>query len=72
MLEQQLEDKEREWRETTEKLRTLELQTEQLDRQCTQIEAERTKLESELEDMTQKYLSTKEELDSTLQGLEDL
>jgi len=72
MVEEQLEEKERLFNESNEKLRTLELQTEQLDRQCTRLESERTELENKLNEMTEKYNNTKRELENTLQGLEDL
>ncbi|KND01877.1 uncharacterized protein SPPG_03666 [Spizellomyces punctatus DAOM BR117] len=72
LLEQQIEDKGRSWREVTDKARGLELTAEQADRKAKQLEADKTELEKRLDDMTQKYNVAKQELDSTLKGLEDL
>ncbi|KAJ3179344.1 hypothetical protein HDU87_002953 [Geranomyces variabilis] len=72
MLEQQLEDKDRQWKEATDKSRGLELSSEQAERRAKQLDGEKSDLERRLEDMTQKYNVVKQELDSTLKGLEDL
>lgn len=52
--------------------RGLELSTEQAERKTKQLEKEKTDLEKQLEDMSEKYNVVKQELDSTLKGLEDL
>ncbi len=48
------------------------MQAEQFERKAKQLDAEKAELERKLDDMTQKYTSVKAELQTTLQGLEDL
>ncbi|ORX82159.1 hypothetical protein K493DRAFT_292447 [Basidiobolus meristosporus CBS 931.73] len=72
LLETQLETAENNLRETTEKLRQVDLKAEQSERRVQQLEAEKVEMESKLEHLEEQYRSVKAELDETLKSLEDL
>jgi tropomyosin len=54
------------------RVRSLELESEQNARKAKQFEAEKDDFEKKLQEMVAKYNVVKQELDSTLKGLEDL
>ncbi|KAJ3262017.1 hypothetical protein HK103_003860 [Boothiomyces macroporosus] len=72
LLEKQLDDKERDRKEATEKSRELSIVAEKHERKAKQLEAEKSDLERQLADSAAKYATVKAELDQTLKDLEGL
>ncbi|KAG0279999.1 hypothetical protein BGZ95_011585 [Linnemannia exigua] len=72
LLEAELDSAERNLRETTEKLRQMDIKAEHFERKVQQLENERDTYERKVEDLTTKYNGIKLELDETLKSLEDM
>ncbi|KAF9931865.1 hypothetical protein FBU30_009445 [Linnemannia zychae] len=72
LLETELDSAERNLRETTEKLRQMDIKAEHFERKVQQLENERDVYERKVEDLTTKYNGIKLELDDTLKSLEEL
>ncbi|KAF8949327.1 hypothetical protein BGZ47_006864 [Haplosporangium gracile] len=72
LLEAELDAAERNLRETTEKLRQMDIKAEHFERKVQQLENERDTYERKVEDLTTKYNGIKLELDDTLKSLDDL
>ncbi|KAI1321174.1 hypothetical protein EDD11_007740 [Mortierella claussenii] len=72
LLETELDSAERNLRETTEKLRQMDIKAEHFERKVQQLENERETYERKVEDLTTKYNGIKAELDETLKSLEDM
>ncbi|KAJ3326256.1 hypothetical protein HDV06_000132 [Boothiomyces sp. JEL0866] len=70
LLEKQLDDKERDRKEATEKSRELSIVAEKHERKAKQLEAEKGDLERQLAESAVKYATVKAELDQTLKDLE--
>ncbi|KAF8929499.1 actin lateral binding protein [Dissophora ornata] len=72
LLENELDSAERNLRETTEKLRLMDIKAEHFERKVQQLENERDTYERKVEDLTLKYNGIKSELDETLKSLDDM
>ncbi|KAG0370834.1 hypothetical protein BGZ54_003556 [Gamsiella multidivaricata] len=72
LLETELDSAERNLRDTTEKLRQMDIKAEHFERKVQQLEVERDTYERKVEDLTLKYNGIKSELDETLKSLDDM
>lgn len=72
LLENDLEVAQRNYKDCSEKVRNLELISEQSERRAARLEAEKNELESKLDDINQKYIVVKKELDDTLKSISEL
>ncbi|KAG0004963.1 hypothetical protein BGZ65_012289, partial [Modicella reniformis] len=67
-----LDTSERDLRETTDRLRQMDIKAEHFERKVQQLENERDVYERKVEELTLKYNGIKTELDETLKSLDDL
>ncbi|KAF9583652.1 hypothetical protein BGW38_008936 [Lunasporangiospora selenospora] len=72
ILESELDASTQSLRETTEKLRQMDVKAEQFERKVQQLENDKGVYERKLEDMVAKYNGIKQELDDTIKSLEDI
>ncbi len=72
LLEKDLEDSEIRFKEASFKLRDIDLKSEQLEKQIISLETQRDNWEKKFEELTEKYVSTKSELDEISQQLDNI
>ncbi|GJJ79095.1 tropomyosin, fungi type [Entomortierella parvispora] len=72
LLETELDAAERNLRDTTEKLRQMDIKAEHFERKVVQLETDRDNYERKVEDLTTKYNGIKLELDETINSLNDM
>ncbi|KAG9326213.1 hypothetical protein KVV02_001097 [Mortierella alpina] len=72
LLETELDSAETNLRETTEKLRQMDIKAEHFERKVQQLEGQRDAYETKIAELTEKYDGIKKELDETLKSLEDM
>ncbi|CAO1631346.1 unnamed protein product [Parajaminaea phylloscopi] len=72
LLEEELDNAEKNLRETTEKLRQVDVKAEHFERQVARVEQERDNWEKKYEDAEQKYIASKKELDEVVLQMESL
>lgn len=72
LLEEELETNDANLRETTEKLRQVDVKSEHFERRVAGLETERDAIEKKYEAMVEQYNTTKAELDEMHKQLEDL
>ncbi|KAJ1733169.1 tropomyosin-2 [Coemansia biformis] len=71
-MEERLDETENQLREALEKIRAFDLENESLQRIITQHEKNKENLDQKHEELNEKYLSTKNELDETIKMLETI
>ncbi|KAJ1965784.1 tropomyosin-2 [Dipsacomyces acuminosporus] len=71
-LEEKLEEAESQLREALENIRNLDLANENLQRRITQHEKDQEDAERKYEELNDKYLAVKAELEETIKTLEDI
>ncbi|KAJ1859383.1 tropomyosin-2 [Coemansia sp. RSA 1822] len=71
-LEERFDDTESKLREALEKIRAYDLENEGLQRTITQYEKDKEIAEQKYEEMNEKYLASKSELDETIKMLESM
>ncbi|KAG0216504.1 hypothetical protein BGX28_000018 [Mortierella sp. GBA30] len=72
LLETKLDSTETDLRETTEKLRLMDIQAEHFERKVQQLETQRDVYETKITELTEKHDGMKKELEETLKSLEDM
>ncbi|KAF9955502.1 hypothetical protein BGZ72_003668 [Mortierella alpina] len=72
LLETELDAAERNLRETTEKLRLMDIKAEQFERKVQQLEGDKTAYELKIEELNEKYSTVQEEMQKTLDGLAEM
>ncbi|KAH9821734.1 actin lateral binding protein [Melampsora americana] len=70
LLESELDNAEKNLRETTDKLRQVDVKAEHFERQVQRIEAERDSWEKKWEETQEKYVASKRELEEVVQQME--
>ncbi|OLL24765.1 Tropomyosin [Neolecta irregularis DAH-3] len=72
LLEEELEQNDKNLRETTEKLRQVDVKAEHFERKVATLEQERDLLERKLEEMTDNHAKAKRELEEVIGQLDNL
>ncbi|OLY79722.1 Tropomyosin-2 [Smittium mucronatum] len=72
IVEEKLEAAESELQESKEKLRNMDIKTESLERTIVQLENERAESDVRYEELNEKYLKSKADLEETMKFLEDM
>ncbi|KAJ2717321.1 tropomyosin-2 [Coemansia spiralis] len=71
-MEEKLDNTENQLREALEKIRAFDLENENLQRIITQHEKDKEILEQKHDEISEKYMTTKNELDETIKMLESI
>jgi len=72
LLESELDNADKNLRETTEKLRQVDVKAEHFERQVQRVESERDTWEKKWEEANEKYVASKREVDELVQQLESI
>ncbi|KAF9948021.1 hypothetical protein BGZ65_008360 [Modicella reniformis] len=72
LLESELDNAERNLRDTVDKLRQMDIKAEQFERKVQQLELEKAEYETKVEDLNSKYNEAKKEMDRIIEGIDGL